>query len=756
MDEVVETPPSPTTDTPSTDPPSTDTPAPGPAPAPETEPVPEATPQSAPDGEAPDEAPDGEAADGEAADGEDTDVSDVSDVSEDDTPGDDQAEGKTSSEFEVLHSALSPPTQGGLRSAEPGSRESVIPNPGEAGYIASVFQVRGVYDYLVDFVTDEEPQVGGKAAVTKFLLSGLPKSVLATVWDRVDTEKAGVLTHPQVLSALKLIAIVQRGAPVLDPIPDGFYLDPPNNSTLLQPPFLEGMEWPEFDEDELVEYFTALDAQVQAQAEEAQPQPQQSDGGQDESTQQADSGLLLPPGSSSPPPAPFMSEDDRRASTQQLPLMPERPPRGASVGAKNTSGDDTSAATSTKAGNDGSDTSDASTPVLPPRGSTNPKQTSTASSAVSGSSSSSSRHVSISTPVTKKGMMRKHTEYLVTTTPPDVSVSRRYSDFVWLRERLVTLYPYRIVPQLPAKQFAGRFEDIFIQNRMRGLEKFLVALMERSHVFRWEDLEGFLTITDPKAFSKLKKEKLEKLDDEFVFSTTSRSAGDSLPPNAADVVDTIEGQLATFRTRIEPVVEVADALATKQAELANEWSRFTDAFGAWATPQGIPLLWAPEGDRVSSVMGELTITASALAQTSTEHFTDQQLHFADVLREVLSDAQSLIEVFSAAALPFTKLAGSEKKTEDAQAKLVALQKKGNAKEITKQEAAVAHHQEKLEYRILWCAFARKCILDEVVFFRTALGVRMSSIFTTYTGIECELASRVLSIWDSLGQAYQNA
>ena len=45
-----------------------------------------------------------------------------------------------------------------------------------------------------------------------------------------------------------------------------------------------------------------------------------------------------------------------------------------------------------------------------------------------------------------------YVNYALDTMPTGWSVKRRYSDFVWLRSRLLTLHPGYFVPPLPEKQ----------------------------------------------------------------------------------------------------------------------------------------------------------------------------------------------------------------------------------------------------------------------------------------------------------------
>ncbi|AOA63313.1 Vacuolar protein sorting-associated protein 5 [Komagataella phaffii CBS 7435] len=58
----------------------------------------------------------------------------------------------------------------------------------------------------------------------------------------------------------------------------------------------------------------------------------------------------------------------------------------------------------------------------------------------------------------------------------ELSVTRRYRDFLWLYNQLVSNHPGFIIPPPPGKQVVGRFESKFIENRRLGLEKMLVNI----------------------------------------------------------------------------------------------------------------------------------------------------------------------------------------------------------------------------------------------------------------------------------------
>lgn len=55
-----------------------------------------------------------------------------------------------------------------------------------------------------------------------------------------------------------------------------------------------------------------------------------------------------------------------------------------------------------------------------------------------------------------------------------ITVRKRYSDFVDLREELIKQYPTlkRSIPKLPPKKVVGKFTPTFVEQRRRELEYF--------------------------------------------------------------------------------------------------------------------------------------------------------------------------------------------------------------------------------------------------------------------------------------------
>ena len=100
-----------------------------------------------------------------------------------------------------------------------------------------------------------------------------------------------------------------------------------------------------------------------------------------------------------------------------------------------------------------------------------------------------------------------YVNYEVFTKEMDWKVFRRYSDFIWLRTVLCKFFIGQVVPPIPNKKTGGRrFEQDFIEKRMKFLQKFISAVMENENFKASEPLNAFLSMTDHNQFEAKMKE----------------------------------------------------------------------------------------------------------------------------------------------------------------------------------------------------------------------------------------------------------
>ena len=96
--------------------------------------------------------------------------------------------------------------------------------------------------------------------------------------------------------------------------------------------------------------------------------------------------------------------------------------------------------------------------------------------------------------------------YEVFTDVTQWQVSRRYSDFDWLRQTLKKIHPGLYCPPLPDKKLGSRrFENDFVLKRMKYLNKFLNDIVENEIFKASEIVISFLSINDRDQFEFKKK-----------------------------------------------------------------------------------------------------------------------------------------------------------------------------------------------------------------------------------------------------------
>ena len=100
-------------------------------------------------------------------------------------------------------------------------------------------------------------------------------------------------------------------------------------------------------------------------------------------------------------------------------------------------------------------------------------------------------------------------------------VRRRYTDFVYLHQKLKTFVDEKNLPVLPPKKFLGSsFDPTFLEQRGNALEEYLQSLIANSVVWTKIDLACFLD-NESKSFVFLWNfEKMRKMQEVFFYQLT--------------------------------------------------------------------------------------------------------------------------------------------------------------------------------------------------------------------------------------------
>ena len=104
--------------------------------------------------------------------------------------------------------------------------------------------------------------------------------------------------------------------------------------------------------------------------------------------------------------------------------------------------------------------------------------------------------VTVGEKISGKMFSKAYMKYSIFTSPLNLKVSRRYSDFEWLRQTLLHLYSSNVIPPIPKKTKMGKnkFEEAYLIKRTRTLERFLNTLMEDPILKESQIIYDFLSL----------------------------------------------------------------------------------------------------------------------------------------------------------------------------------------------------------------------------------------------------------------------
>ncbi|KAF9101814.1 Sorting nexin mvp1 [Mortierella sp. AM989] len=174
----------------------------------------------------------------------------------------------------------------------------------------------------------------------------------------------------------------------------------------------------------------------------------------------------------------------------------------------------------------------------------------------------------------------KHTNYIVESKNRQTTVIRRYSDFWWLLEVLGKRFPFRILPNLPPKRL-GAADEAFLERRLRGLTRFMNALM-RHPVLRNDPLViSFLT--EPVELALWRKNVVISTEDEFTSQLPiSESLAKQIPLDLELQLENIKRRLPGSVNYYRSMVHVMDRVQKRTEANASDYMRFSLALNALA------------------------------------------------------------------------------------------------------------------------------------------------------------------------------
>lgn len=263
--------------------------------------------------------------------------------------------------------------------------------------------------------------------------------------------------------------------------------------------------------------------------------------------------------------------------------------------------------------------------------------------------------------------MNKYTSYRVDVRSPGAdmmttqafsAVLRRYSDFLWLHERLQVERAGAIVPPVPDKQPVGRFSPAFVEARRRELERFLRRVAVHPELQDCACLDTFLRADDvtfqaakhsktnvvlqqsnmmmmphPGAQPQMMMTPPKKEGFKRWFAETKTSiSGDLVRSPEDELFEEIQRYVHGLDTQMKNVSTQATGLVRKGKEMANGLFEFGLAFN---------LLGQSEADALGEALCKLGETADRLSVLSAEHADQEAMNFEDPLVDMIKMIHSV-------------------------------------------------------------------------------------------------------------------
>ncbi|KAJ1044715.1 hypothetical protein NDA11_004436 [Ustilago hordei] len=219
-----------------------------------------------------------------------------------------------------------------------------------------------------------------------------------------------------------------------------------------------------------------------------------------------------------------------------------------------------------------------------------------------------------------EGFIIKHNVYIVTSSLRETSVTRRYSDWIWLSECLAKRYPFRCLPVLPPKRIAvpiaGRHlsaENLFIERRRRGLERYLRLLV--CHPVLREDklVQVFLEEVKPVSDWKRKVPALF-LDEEGLVKVVNEAERMTIPEDLELKLTQQRQAIPELLERWTNMVALFERIVKRNDAAAADYSRLN--FSLLSVVESSSKRWRPESDRSGKTEEVINVTAGAVQEFS--------------------------------------------------------------------------------------------------------------------------------------------
>ncbi|MED6156538.1 Sorting nexin-1 [Stylosanthes scabra] len=279
------------------------------------------------------------------------------------------------------------------------------------------------------------------------------------------------------------------------------------------------------------------------------------------------------------------------------------------------------------------------------------------------SSSTPFLSVSVTDPVKLGNGVQAYISYRVITKTnfpeyqgPEKIVIRRYSDFVWLRDRLFEKYKGIFIPPLPEKSAVEkfRFSAEFIEMRRQALDLFVNRIASHHELQQSEDLRLFLQ-AEEETMERLRAQEtgiFKKPSDLMqIFKDVQSKVSDVVlgkekPVEESDPdYEKLKHYIFDLENHLAEAQKHAYRLVKRHRELGQSLSDFGKA---------VKLLGASEGNSLGKAFSELGIKSEILSTKLQKEAHQILMNFEEPLKDYVRAVQSIKATIAERANAFRK------------------------------------------------------------------------------------------------------
>ncbi|KAI8915760.1 hypothetical protein EDD86DRAFT_196752 [Gorgonomyces haynaldii] len=356
--------------------------------------------------------------------------------------------------------------------------------------------------------------------------------------------------------------------------------------------------------------------------------------------------------------------------------------------------------------------------------------------------------IDIDTNPEREGVVFKHVNYTIKTTKRRKTVTRRYSNFIWLYAVLVQSYPYRLIPPLPPKKAVG-MNEIFLERRRRGLLRFLQFVTNHPTIKSNALLDLFLTY-EGDLRNYLSQNQI----------TIERELMEPLEQHQIDLIpQDIEDRIAVFRSSLHSSAQTWQRLSLIMEDHARNLAQSSAGFEAFS--YGLVTL-ASESEKYfkkksenCKLLDQGYVDMSQGVRKVSQVMLDHAMDTNDVVAESLKSQMELLEgfkqLFARRDTAFGQMSSYtvEKRIQVNQIKLREIKDRQDMeKEVEKLAHLIELDTNELEHQKMQTLVIRYCIWSEFLLYHQ-LKADIVSMFQEFVKSQIQHASQYVQMWNEL-------